>query len=208
PRAYDRLRAFLFLGDDDVDHARTRPAARFRRQCARPTAAPIPSAWDDAGWGCRASSPAQRERRGRGRLRRPPPRQSPRQSRRAQASSSIARCSKKITGSLPRRLPRSSPTASSALDGTATFHPGLCTNSTSLVIECHGSPHLKKPPGTRRTIGAAKRLWVRQRIVPQSWICSVAGSAYLRNWISGTGISPASAIPTARPTLPSSLRLV
>ena len=65
---------------------------------------------------------------------------------------------------------------------------------------------MKKPPGTRSTIGAAKRLCVRQRIVPQSLICSVAGSAYLRNWISGTGISPASAMPTARPTMPSSLR--
>ena len=67
---------------------------------------------------------------------------------------------------------------------------------------------MKKPPGTRSTIGAAKRLLVRQRIVPQSLICSVAGSAYLRNWISGTGIRPASAMPTARPTMPSSLRLV
>ena len=57
----------------------------------------------------------------------------------------------------------------------------------------------------RSTIGAAKRLAVRQRIVPQSLICSVAGSAYLRNWISGTGISPASAMPTARPMMPSSL---
>ena len=42
----------------------------------------------------------------------------------------------------------------------------------------------------RSTIGAAKRLLVRQRIVPQSLICSSAGSAYLRNWISGTGIRP------------------
>ena len=50
-------------------------------------------------------------------------------------SSSIARCSKNSTGSLPRRLPRSRPTASSALDGTATFQPGLWTNSTSLVID-------------------------------------------------------------------------
>ena len=103
---------------------------------------------------------------------------------------------------------RSSPTASSALLGTATFQPGLWTNSTSLVIECHGSPHLKKPPGTRSTIGAAKRLAVRQRIVPQSWICSLAGSAYLRNWISGTGSKPASAMPTARPTMPSSFKEV
>ena len=53
---------------------------------------------------------------------------------------------------------RSSPTASSALLGTATFQPGLWTNCTSLVWLCHGSPHLKKPPGTRSTIGAAKRL--------------------------------------------------
>ena len=59
-----------------------------------------------------------------------------------------------------------------------------------------------------RTIGAAKRLLVRQRIVPQSLSCSVAGSAYLRNWISGTGISPAIAMPTARPMMPSSDRLV
>ena len=55
-------------------------------------------------------------------------------------------------------MPRSSPTASSAFDGTATFQPGLWTNCTSLVWLCHGSPHLKKPPGTRSTIGAAKRL--------------------------------------------------
>jgi hypothetical protein len=40
-------------------------------------------------------------------------------------------------------------------------------------------------PSARR-----KRLLVRQRIVPQSLICSIAGSAYLRNWISGTGIRP------------------
>ena len=58
----------------------------------------------------------------------------------------------------------------------------------------------------RTTIGAAKRLLVRQRIVPQSLSCSRAGSAYLRNWISGTGISPASAMPTARPIMPSSDR--
>ena len=60
----------------------------------------------------------------------------------------------------------------------------------------------------RTTIGAAKRLLVRQRIVPQSLSCSAAGSAYLRNWISGTGISPASAMPTARPMMPSSDRVV
>ena len=90
---------------------------------------------------------------------------------------------------------RSRPTASSALLGTATIQPGLWTNCTSLVWLCHGSPHLKKPPGTRSTIGAAKRLAVRQRMVPVSLICSVAGSAYLRNWISGTGSSPASAMP-------------
>ena len=56
-----------------------------------------------------------------------------------------------------------------------------CTNCTSLVWLCQGSPHLKKPTGMRTTIGAAKRLLVRQRIVPQSLSCSVAGSAYLRN---------------------------
>jgi hypothetical protein len=60
----------------------------------------------------------------------------------------------------------------------------------------------------RSTIGAAKRLAVRQRIVPQSLICSSAGSAYLRNWISGTGSSPAAARPTARPTMPFLRRLV
>ena len=84
----------------------------------------------------------------------------------------MARCSKKITGSLPRRLARSRPTASSAFDGTATFQPGECTNCTSLVWLCQGSPHLKKPMGMRTTMGAAKRLLVRQRMVPQSLSCS------------------------------------
>src|SRR5205085_785443 len=56
--------------------------------------------------------------------------------------------------------------------------------------------------------GAAKRLRVRQRSVPQSFSCSAAESAYLRNWISATGSNPASAMPTARPTMPSSERLV
>ena len=51
----------------------------------------------------------------------------------------------------------------------------------------------------RTTIGAANLLPVRQRSVPQSLSCSTAGSAYLRNWISGTGRRPAIAIPTARP---------
>ncbi len=60
----------------------------------------------------------------------------------------------------------------------------------------------------RTTIGAAKRFAVRQRIEPQSFSCSAAGSAYLRNWISGTGMSPAAAMPTARPMMPSSDRLV
>ena len=49
---------------------------------------------------------------------------------------------------------------------------------------------MKKPIGMRTTIGAAKRLFVRQRIVPQLLSCSAAGSAYLRNWISATGTSP------------------
>ena len=61
----------------------------------------------------------------------------------------MARCSKKITGSLPRSAVRSRPTASSALDGTATCQPGACTNCTSLVWLCQGSPHLKKPTGMR-----------------------------------------------------------
>ena len=61
----------------------------------------------------------------------------------APGSSSMARCSKNSTGSLPRNAPRSRPTASSALDGTATCQPGLCTNCTSLVRLCHGSPHLR-----------------------------------------------------------------
>ena len=56
--------------------------------------------------------------------------------------------------------------------------------------------------------GAANLFAVLQRIVPQLLSCSVAGSAYLRNWISATGISPAIAIPTERPMIPSSERLV
>jgi hypothetical protein len=48
---------------------------------------------------------------------------------------------------------------------------------------------LPKPPGIRTTIGAANRLAVRHRIVPVLLSCSVAGSAYFRNWISATGIS-------------------
>ena len=85
---------------------------------------------------------------------------------------------------------------------------GVQRTATSLHWLCQGSPHLEKPPGMRTTIGAAKRLAVRQRIVPQSFSCSAAGSAYLRNWISGTGMRPASAMPTARPMMPSSDRLV
>src|SRR5579872_7055654 len=113
-----------------------------------------------------------------------------------------------MTGSLPRKAARSRPTASSAFEGTATCQPTPCTQATSLVWLCQGSPHLKKPPGMRTTMGAAKRLRVRQRSVPQSLSCSAAGSAYLRNWISATGRRPASAMPTARPTMPSSDRLV
>src|SRR5438067_1209877 len=120
----------------------------------------------------------------------------------------MARCSKKITGSLPRSAERMSPTASSAFEGTATCQPTPCTQATSFVWLCQGSPHLKNPPGMRTTTGAAKRLRVRQRSVPQSFSCSAAQSAYLRNWISATGSNPASAMPTARPTMPSSERLV
>ncbi len=90
----------------------------------------------------------------------------------------------------------------------ATRQPMPCTHCTSFDWLCHGSPHLKNPPGMRTTMGAANRLAVRQRIVPQSLSCSAAGSAYLRNWISGTGKSPAAAIPTARPMIPSSDKLV
>ena len=71
-----------------------------------------------------------------------------------------------------------------------TCHPGACANVTSLETLCHGSPHLLKPPGMRTTIGALNFPAVRQRIEPQSSNCSVAGSAYLRNWISGTGRKP------------------
>ena len=53
-----------------------------------------------------------------------------------------------------------------------------------------GIAAFEEADGMRTTIGAAKRLLVRQRIVPQSLSCSVAGSAYLRNWISGTGTAP------------------
>src|SRR6185437_8878189 len=103
---------------------------------------------------------------------------------------------------------RNNPTASSAFEGTATRQPTPCTHTTSLVWLCQGSPHLKNPPGMRTTIGDANRLYVRQRIEPQSLSCSAAGSAYLRNWISATGTRPASDIPTARPMIPSSERLV
>ena len=104
---------------------------------------------------------------------------------------------------------RSNPTASAALDGTRTCHPIACAHVTSLLRECHGSPtSLPNPPGIRTTIGAANRLFVRHRIVPQLLSCSVAGSAYLRNWISATGIRPDTAMPTARPMIPSSDRLV
>ena len=81
----------------------------------------------------------------------------------------------------PRAAARPHPRA---FDGIATRQPMPCTQATSLVWLCQGSPHLKNPPGMRTTIGAAKRLCVRQRIVPQSLSCSAAGSAYLRNWIS------------------------
>ena len=117
-------------------------------------------------------------------------------------SSSIARCSKNSTGSLPRKARAQQPDRILGIGRHRDLPAGIVDELHLVGLECHGSPHLKKPPGTRSTIGAAKRLWVRQRIVPQSWICSVAGSAYLRNWISGTGISPASAMPTARPTMP------
>ena len=49
---------------------------------------------------------------------------------------------------------------------------------------------LEKADGMRSTIGAANLLLVRQRIVPQSLICSRAGSAYFRNWISGPASGP------------------
>ena len=72
-----------------------------------------------------------------------------------------------------------------------TCHPVACTQSTSPQTLCHGSPHFGAyPPGIRTTMGAAKRLCVRHRIVPQLLSCSVAGSAYLRNWISATGRRP------------------
>ncbi len=111
------------------------------------------------------------------------------------------RCRARRSRSKPNRILRhstASPVASRA----------PCSHCTSFDWLCQGSPHLKKPPGMRTTMGAANRLAVRQRIVPQSLSCSAAGSAYLRNWISGTGISPAAAMPTARPMMPSSDRLV
>ena len=120
----------------------------------------------------------------------------------------MERCSKKMVGLLSRIAVRNRPAASWALDGMASCQPMECSHFTSLAWLCQGSPTLKKPPGIRTTIGAAKRLAVRQRIVPVSFNCSSAGSAYLRNWISGTGINPAAAMPTARPIMPSSDRLV
>ena len=67
----------------------------------------------------------------------------------------------------------------------------MCANRTSSLTECQGSPtSFPNPPGILTTIGAAKRLFVRHRNVPQLLSCSVAGSAYFRNWISVTGISP------------------
>ena len=51
---------------------------------------------------------------------------------------------------------------------------------TSPLTQCHGSPtSLPKPPGMRTTIGAANRLAVRQRIVPQLLSCSVRGIGVL-----------------------------
>ena len=53
--------------------------------------------------------------------------------------------------------------------------------------------YLPATSGTARIAGYdvhEDSMAVRQRIVPQSLICSVAGSAYLRNWISGTGRRP------------------
>src|SRR5438270_11629416 len=96
-----------------------------------------------------------------------------------------------------RNAERSNPAASSAFDGTMTCQPIAWAQVTSLETLCHGSPHVLKPPGIRTTIGAANLLAVRQRMVPQSFNCSVAVSAYLRNWISATGRQPAKAKPTA-----------
>src|SRR5581483_2224017 len=99
----------------------------------------------------------------------------------AHAASSKARCSKKMLGFGLRNAARNNPAASSAFDGKSTCQPTACAHVTSLDTLCHGSPHLENPPGIRTTIGAAKWFAVRQRIVPQSFNCSVAGSAYFRN---------------------------
>ena len=71
--------------------------------------------------------------------------------------------------------------SASAFEGMMTCQPVAWAHVTSLETACQGSPHRANPPGMRTTMGAAKRLLVRQRIVPQLLRCSVQASAYLRN---------------------------
>ena len=82
PGADDRLGAFLLVGNADLDHLEPHQPVDLGADLARPTAPPIPAAWDDAGSGCRAWSRARPAHRDRGRLRRRRPRRSPRRSRR------------------------------------------------------------------------------------------------------------------------------
>lgn len=60
--------------------------------------------------------------------------------------------------------------------------PIVCAKIASPETECHGSPvFFPKPTGILTTTGAENFDSVRHLIVPQSFICSVAGSAYFRN---------------------------
>ncbi len=86
-----------------------------------------------------------------------------------------------------------------------TFSPGTWANHASRLCECWAAAPVPDPSGARSTIGTVAAPPSMKWILA-AWltIWSIAWLVKSENWISTIGRMPASAAPTAAPTMPSS----
>ena len=95
--------------------------------------------------------------------------------------------------------------ASAAVAGMTTLRPGTWANHASRLWECWAAAPVPEPSGARSTMGTdmapPSMKWIFA-----AWltIWSIAWLVKSENWISTIGRIPASAAPTAAPTIPSS----
>ena len=99
----------------------------------------------------------------------------------------------------------SRPLASAAVAGITTLSPGTWANHASRLCECWAAAPVPDPVGARSTIGTVAAP-PSMKWIFAAWltIWSIAWLVKSENWISTIGRMPASAAPTAAPTMPSS----